>query len=178
MSTHRYPFEALTGDYIRAGAGILVCGGPLPFLTDNTAALVILGSLTVLFAFFGWRTFVRQRTTIDTDPDAIAASGLIQTRLQWRNLQQVKLSYFSTRRDRRDGWMQLNLGSAEGRLRIDSNIEDFEALVRRAHDAARANELELTTATLGNFQALGILNEPAEAGWGDPSSWSKQTRSN
>ncbi len=178
MSTHRYPFEALSGDYIRAGAGILICGGPLPFLLGNTPALAVLGSLTALFAFFGWRTLVRQRTTIRVDAESIAASGLIQTELFWRNLNHVKLSYFSTRRDRRDGWMQLNIGSADGRLRIDSSIEEFESLARHAHTAARANDLEMTPATLGNFQALGILDEAKPAGWGDPNAWTEEARPN
>ncbi len=177
MSQFRYPFDALSGDYVRAGAGTLVCGAPLPFLSDNLVAMSVLGGLTVLFVYFGWRTYVRQRTEIEVDQESIRASGIIQRRLMWGSLEQVKLSYFSTRRDRRDGWMQLSLRAQEGRLRIDSNIQGFDTLARHAYDAAVAKDLELSHATLGNFQALGIYDSESSTGWGDPSSWTEEARS-
>ena len=41
------------------------------------------------------------------------------TLVEWNRLDRLKLSYFSTKRDRSDGWMQLTLGSAGGRTRED-----------------------------------------------------------
>ncbi len=177
MNEHRYPFEALTSDYIRAGAGIVVCGGPLPFLAGNLPAIAVLGSLTLLFAYFGWRTYLRQRTMVRVDETSIEASGVVRTRLNWRNLKQVKLSYFSTKRDRRDGWMQLSIRTPEGSLRVDSNIQGFETLARHAYDAAVENGLEMSPATQGNFQALGIHRQEPAGGWGSPSTWTTEAGS-
>ena len=177
MNEHRYPFDALTGDYIRAGAGIVVCGGPLPFLAGNLPAIGVLGSLTALFAYFGWRTFLRQKTKIHVDGISIEASGVIRTQLSWRNLKQVKLSYFSTKRDRRDGWMQLSIRTPEGSLRVDSHIQGFESLARHAYDAAVDRKLEMSQATHGNFQALGIHHDEPAGGWGNPSDWTAEAGS-
>ena len=177
MNEFRYPIDALTGDYVRAAAGVLICGGPLPFLGANLPALLILGSLTALFAYFGWRTYLRQRTIVHVDEESIETTGLIRNRLEWRNLEQVKLSYFSTRRDRRNGWMQLSVKGSDGGLRLDSNIDGFETLARLAYDAAMTNGLEMTPATHGNFHALGIHHEAPADGWGDPSAWGEKAES-
>ena len=48
----------------------------------------------------------------------------------------MKLAYYSTRRDRRDGWMQLDLRSGWSSVRLDSRIEGFAELVERAARAA------------------------------------------
>ena len=69
----------------------------------------------------------------------------------------MKLAYYSTRRDRRDGWMQLELR----RRRVDDPPRQPDRRVRASWSsasalAAAARELELSAATIANLEALGI----------------------
>ena len=68
----------------------------------------------------------------------------------------MKLGYYSTRRDRKSGWMQLELGAGRARLSLDSRLDGFDRLVRFATAAAAERELELSEATAANLSALGI----------------------
>ena len=69
----------------------------------------------------------------------------------------MKLSYFSTKRDRKEGWMQLDLKAAHGRIRVDSTLDDFPLIARRAVEAANARGVPLPDATRGNLTGLGIM---------------------
>lgn len=169
MSEHRYRVQSLRGDYFRAGAGIAVCGGLVLTAGLDGPMFYVFAALTVLFALFGWRTWMRTATVVTIDDAGIAASGLGRARLAWRDLNRVKLSYFSTRRGRQDGWMQLTLAGAGGRIRIDSHIEDFDAIARRAHGAAMMQGVELNQATLANFASMGLV--ASDDGWGRPGEW-------
>jgi hypothetical protein len=76
----------------------------------------------------------------------------------------MRLGYYSTRRDREGGWMQLKLIGAGGTVKLDSTIDDFTHIARRALAAARANNLQLGEPTLENLAALGIALGEATAG--------------
>ena len=69
----------------------------------------------------------------------------------------LKLSYFSTKRDRSDGWMQLAVRSAGGRaVKVDSSLEGFYDIVERAARAAETTGLQLSLATRANLRSMGI----------------------
>jgi len=81
----------------------------------------------------------------------------VGTLVEWSRLDRMKLSYFSTKRDRSGGWMQLTVGSAGSRLvRVDSALEGFYDIVERAAQAAETNGLELSVATRANLRSMGI----------------------
>ena len=111
---------------------------------------------TVLAAFFA-RTALRQATRYVLGPDTLCADGPAGTLVEWNRLDRMKLSYFSTKRDRSDGWMQLAVGSAGGRLvRVDSALEGFYDIVERAARAAETVGLPLSVATRANLRSMGI----------------------
>jgi len=124
----------------------------------------LLGGLTALFMAFAGTTFLRQRCRIELDGEAIAARGVFPARLSWTAIDGVRLRYFATRRDRKNGWMELTLRGAGHQVRLDSRIEDFPSIARRAANAARQRNLGLTPATVANFAALGIELGPQAAG--------------
>lgn len=172
MSEYRYPRQALTGDYVRAGAGLLLTGGPLLAVDVGFWPQLLLGALVILFGFFGWRTWVRQMTTVVVGEDGISTLGPRRASLPWSELRRVKLSYFSTRRDKSGGWMQLNLKGGGRNLQFDSNLEGFDDIARRTFEAAMAYNVELSATTIGNFAGLGLTPGKADASsWGDPKQW-------
>ena len=85
--------------------------------------------------------------------------------LGWAALCGFTLDYYSTRRDREGGWMQLTLTDADGvRLRVDSRLTGFSELVARAVGAALDNSVQMTPTTLENLESLGIPLLSARAG--------------
>jgi len=153
----RYPRQTLWADYIRAGTGALLCGLPLIVIEVNRWVALILGAGFVLFALFFARTALRQHTRYVLGPDTLCADGPAGSLVEWSRLDRIKLSYFSTKRDRSDGWMQLTVGSAGGRtVKVDSALDGFYDIVERAARAAEAGRLELSQATRVNLHSMGI----------------------
>ena len=153
----RYPRQTLWADYIRAGMGVVLCGLPLLLIDVNLWVALILGAGFVLFALFFARTALRQHTRYVLGPDTLCADGPAGTLVEWNRLDRMKLSYFSTKRDRSDGWMQLTVGSAGGRtVKVDSALDGFYDIVERAARAAEAGRLELSQATRVNLHSMGI----------------------
>ena len=153
----RYPRPTLVADYIRAAAGVVLCGAPLLLLEVNRWLAAILFAGFLLFALFLVRTALRHHTRYVLAPDTLCADGPAGTLVEWSRLDRMKLSYFSTKRDRSDGWMQLAVGSAGGRLvRVDSALEGFYDIVERAARAAETVGVPLSVATRANLRSMGI----------------------
>lgn len=178
MSEYRYSAAALKGDLVRAGIGFVLCATPLAFVSLETWVVLLLAAPAGLFVLFGVRTWLRRGVRVAVDEAGIGAAGLTSAHISWGDLQRFKLSYFSTRRDRSNGWMQLNLRGPSGRLSIDSNLEGFDDVCRRAFRAAADNDIELSGASLRNLAELGLVTDRnaspqpgSGAGWGNPADW-------
>lgn len=159
----RYPVAALRGDYIRAGLGLILCLGPALAVPLSTPADALLLPAAALFLGFGLHTWQRQRSRVVVDEQGISIFRRSRASLGWRQVRSVRLSYFSTRADRREGWMQLTLKGHDPQrrtgwrtIRIDSALDDFEQVARYAAAAVRANGLTVSPATRANFGALSI----------------------
>lgn len=167
MTRHTYPASALLGDYLRAAAGLIPAFAILAVAPMGIFEATLLGGLALLFAAFAIRTALRQFTRIEVTEAALRASGALRSRISWDELDRMRLAYYSTRRDRRDGWMQLELRSGWSTLRVDSGIIGFSELVTASAEAAAMRGLSLDPATLANLQALGIERRSALAPLGE-----------
>ena len=147
-SQHRYPPRAVLLDYLYAGLGLAASGGP---------AAWVLGALAALFAVYGVRTVLRHRTWLSVSEEGITVHGLLRRHLPWEALTRCTLGYYSTRRNRDRGWMQLTLKAGRRKVRIDSQIEGFERIVHHAASAAAAHGIALDHTTRENLRALGSL---------------------
>ena len=153
----RYPRQTLWADYIRAAIGTVLCGLPLLLVEVNRWVELLLGAGFVLFGVFFVRTALRQQTRYVLGPDTLCADGPAGSLVEWARLNRMKLSYFSTKRDRTGGWMQLAVGSAGSRtIKIDSALEGFYDIVERAARAAEVNGVALSAATRANLRSMGI----------------------
>jgi hypothetical protein len=122
----------------------------------GAVATGILGALAILFALFGMRTALRHLTRIEVTETGLSATGPVRAEIPWGELDRIRLDYYSTRRDRRSGWMQLDLRAGRAAIRIDSRIDQFRELVERAMHAAALRGLDLNAATAANLEALAI----------------------
>jgi hypothetical protein len=146
----------MCGDYVRAAAGFFPTAAILAAMPVGTVAATALMSFVALFAVFGLRTIVRHGTRFEMTESVLRASGLRHTSIAWGELDRMTLTYYSTRRDRRDGWMQLELRSGWTKVRLDSRIEGFAELVDKSARAATSRGLTFNVATLANLAALGV----------------------
>ena len=151
-----YPASAMLGDYLRAAAGLAPVVAILATVSLSGVAAVVLGGFGAIFGAFAIRTALRHGTSLDVSESELRATGLRQATIPWAELDRMKLAYYSTQRDRKSGWMQLQLGAGSARLSLDSRLDGFDRLVRHAALAAAARDIELSEATAANLQALGI----------------------
>lgn len=156
MSVHGYPPGAVWADYARAGAGLALVAVPLAVLPTAPAVTALLTVVAVLFGSYGAGTVARHLTRIEIDEEAVSAHALMRRVLAWRDLDGFRLSYYATRRDRSKGWLELTLCAGRRRLKVDSRLNGFDDVLRRAVAAARRRRLPLDPATISNLQQLGL----------------------
>jgi hypothetical protein len=164
MTRHVYPTSAMLGDYARAAVGLVPTGAMLAITPLGTTPAAVLGGFVALFAVFGIRTALRHGTRVEMTEAALRASGPLRASIRWSELDRMKLAYYSTHRDRRGGWMQLDLRAGSSTLRVDSCIEGFTELVAASAKAAEMRGLPLDGATLANLASLGVRSREADRG--------------
>jgi hypothetical protein len=156
VSEHRYDRHAQRADYLRSAAGLALTAGPVLLARPAAPMMAFLGALAGLFAVYGARTWIRSATRITLDEEAISASGPHNATVRWRSLTRMKIDYYSTRRDRAKGWMQMRLEGDGATLRLDSSLDGFVEIARRAAREAADRGIALQPATRTNLAALGI----------------------
>jgi hypothetical protein len=164
FTRHAYPAMAMAGDYLRALAGLVPCAALLLSVPMNSVGGIIILGFGLIFGAFLVRTVLRHGTRIEAGDNGVRATGAWRRTIAWSELERMKLGYYSTRRDRRAGWMQLELGGHGARIKLDSRIEGFDDLVRRAATVAAERHLDLSPATVSNLEALGIRLPESGAG--------------
>lgn len=164
MSWHRYETQSLVADYARSAAGTSVCGGLL-LVSDLLPLLAyVLATLTALFGTYGVRTLMRHFIRLQVDDDGLRLwlGGRALRELPWESVQEVKIRYFSTRRDGADGWLQMVVSGGGRTIRCDSHLDDFRTVVEQACRAADQARVPLCETTVANLRSLGLARE-AEA---------------
>ena len=158
----RYPARAIMQDYFYTVLGLAFTLAPLALVTPLPAVTGVLAGFAILFFIFGLRTAIRHNTFVEVSNSGVTLHNLWGSNVTWSELRELKLSYFSTRRDRHRGWMQLRLRGQKRTIRMDSTLDGFDKVVARAAREARAGALEMDPGTMQNLMALGVLDS-AEA---------------
>ena len=180
MTIYRYHRRDLKADLLRASLGVAACVTPLFFIAPGSTATYVLAVPAIFFSLFGLRTWLHIRTQVTLDDTAIKMTGWTSGRIAWQNLSSLKLSYFSTRRDREAGWMQLTLCAEHNKIVLHSTLEGFEDICQHAFRVAKARNIEMSDATAENFAVIGLgghntthhKKTPAVlSGWGNPADW-------
>lgn len=153
--SYRYPASTIVRDYLLGGVGLALFLLPLLAFDLPDVTAYICSLVSVLFIFHLGQTVIRHRTCIEMDDRVIRNRGN-QRSVAWSEMTTVALKYFSVRRDRDAGWLELRLGSEKQSIHLDSRIEGFNAIAEQAARVADQNRLALDNATVSNFDALGI----------------------
>ena len=151
-----YPSHAIRVEFTYTIVGLLFSLVPITLTPALPEICGILSFLALLFFLFGLRTIIRQYTSIEISENKISVSGLLGFSITWSEIQELKLSYFSTRREKSDGWMQLKLGAHNHTLRVDSSLSGFSKLVSEAVKNTLGNGLKFSPKTIQNLKVLGV----------------------
>ena len=142
----------LLWDLLRGFLGLAVTLLPL-ILLDRIlpAIIVILAAIAGLFVIFIVRTALRHKSEI-----------------AWSELTGVTLSYFSTSRSGSgNGVMTLKLSDGTTVIRIDSNLNSFDTVVKQVARVCSKVPVAVSPTTVHNFDALGAPiagDDPPDAG--------------
>jgi hypothetical protein len=117
--------------------------------------MAVLGVLAAIFAVHGARTWLRSTTRIVVDEEGISSRGPRTASVRWSELERMSVDYYSTRRDGSKGWMQMRISGGGASVRLDSTLEGFASVVRRAASEADKRAIVLPPATQANLAALG-----------------------
>ena len=159
-----YPARTLWPDYTRAGIGLAIALLPMPWVPPGSFGNWLLGLLALLFGGFAVMTWVKHRSTVQMNPAGIRILGPVGRTIAWDGLDRLALRFYSTRRERGHGWMQLKLSGGGTTITIDSNLDRFNLVAARAARAAAENALSLDPTTLANLEAIGVWPVDLEAG--------------
>ena len=162
MQVFKYNKKGLVFDMMRATLGLIIVLPALFLNQGNIYINIVLGSLSLLFFSFAIYICIRAQIRFILHSDHLQVrNGLLQIEkaVFFRDINKVALHYYSTRKDKKNGWLQLNIRYKNKKLRIDSQINDFsdlvETIIEKMPDDQKA-QLELDDTTIDNLQSMGI----------------------
>lgn len=151
----RYRADALRADHLRAAAGLVLTLAPFLVTRPHPLVAVPLLACACVFALFGARALLRALSTVRMDEAGLSVAGPWPKAIRWSAVSDVRVAYYSTRRDRAQGWFHLTVRGDGARIDVESTLSGFEAVAARVAEAARANRLPLTETTRENLMSLG-----------------------
>lgn len=173
----RYAFHAvgsaLVWDYVRATATLAIMVVIWSAATPGTFAWAATGLLSLAFIFYLGQTLWRHGLRIELDEDGASFGwrnpldpvGMIllgKKRLDWSDLSDVKLRYFSRKpKSEQTGWMMVQLKGRDANggkvsLTFDGTHEAFQPVLQEAWSHAMRRGLPIDEPTLANLEATGI----------------------
>lgn len=166
---HSYDRGRLAGDAARALTGLVLTATPLLAFDVHRLIAAFLFPAALLFVVFLVRTTIRASTRYELAETRFVSHGPFRREIRWADLDRMRLRYFSTRRDRRQGWMELKLTDRLGRsMMVESTLGGFEEVAERALEAAVANDLPIDRDTETNLVSMGLVmpKDGLAARWG------------
>jgi hypothetical protein len=158
VEVYRWPHSAIIADYWRSGGGFAASVVFLLLMPPLSLAFVFFVALAVVFGLYLSQTVLRAHTGLALVPEGLAITGLLGDRLiRWDTLGQFALRYYTLRRDRETGWMDLKLASADAKITLDDRVDGFRPILERAWEAARARDIGISSSTYANLTAAGLL---------------------
>lgn len=157
----KYRRDGLLWDCIKGSLGLALVALPLIFGEPVTWLYYVLLGLCFIFIIFLGRNWIRYNSEFQLTGDELSQLKPQSKKLSFKDLQKFKLRYYSTKRSRDDGWMFLQLKSKDTSFNIDSHLDGFEEILKRAALGANMANLNLDPTTIANLSAADI-NLPEE----------------
>ncbi len=151
----RYGARAGLGNVVRGAMAALLCAVLLFATEPHQFVEWLLAAFAMIFTVFAVRALIKLKAQFELDAEAFCKVGDAANGVRWAELSEVRLDFYTTRRDRDSGWMTLQIRDEKGRaVKVDSDLEGFEEVVRFAEQAANDTGIELSMATRVNMDAV------------------------
>ena len=109
---YRWPRAALIADHLRSGIGFGASFLFMLLVQPLSLAFLFFAVLTIVFGLYLALTIIRARTALKLEPEGLAVSGLLGRKMiRWDALNDFALRYYTLRRDKEGGWLDLKLRS-------------------------------------------------------------------
>jgi len=149
-----YNTASIVADLTKSLIGIGLTASPLLFLNLASWLEVIFVLCFILFTFFAVRTVFRQKSSYYFCDEMLHEDGIFSKKLNMDDLKVFKIRYFSTRRNREAGWFQIKMIANDVKIVVDSSLNGFDDIVKKAILAAEKNKLDLDATTNANLQVI------------------------
>lgn len=154
-SQHSYPRVTIMLDYARAMAGLMFTWLPLVLVDVATIIFYIFGPMAALFALYLGRTMTRHRYTLILEETGLREKLYGTTEISWSEVTELKIRYFSTRRDQSDGWVQVTVRKPGGKIAFDSDLTGYNDVLAAIWEEIGERDVTMNETTLANLAALG-----------------------
>ena len=148
------------GDYFRSAMGIAVSIIPLVVVSSKPVITYLFSAMIIVFLAFGLRTILRHLTRIEVWDEGITVNLPFRKQIGWSDISALKIKYFSTRKNKKNGWLQMTVGGAGQSISVDSKISGFRDILKQRHRSRRRQRVSLDEASTANMEALDqVLRE-------------------
>ncbi len=154
-----YNESSIIGDYIKSVIGLILTIAPILFLDLAQILQFIFMFIVILFIIFTIRTFIRHKSHYYFENNILYQDGIFYKKLSLDQLINLRIKYFSTAKNRENGWFQLKLTTKDVKLVVDSSLNGFDIIAKMAAAALRNKDLPLDDNTNINLQAI-LKNKP------------------
>lgn len=159
-AVYRWPRTALLADFLRSGIGFVLTLLFLLLVPFRSFAFFAFSPIVVIFGLYVAQTGLRARSVMTLLPEGLAVDGIFGQRIiRWDALDLFSLRYYTLRRDKQAGWMDLKLGSAGYSITLDDRLGGFHSILERAWQAARERDIGISSSTYANLTAAGLLSK-------------------
>ncbi|PPR79390.1 MAG: hypothetical protein CFH01_00447 [Alphaproteobacteria bacterium MarineAlpha2_Bin1] len=130
----------------------------LTFYLNLTKSVLFLALLFILLFSLYFTLLILKNFSkiIITNEEIIKSNPVIKTIINWKDITEIKLNYYSTRRDKEKGWMVLLLLNNQKKIVIHSSISSFDKILQEIAKKTSSNNYLFNYYTEKNFKAMGI----------------------
>jgi len=155
--TARYPQGLVRWEIGKGTAGLVICVGVVVVMQPAGWVAVLLLIIAALFAAYVYQQVRRLPLHFTVDDHGVTRiQGHQRTPFRWNELQEFRLNYYPNGRKATMGTLVVVLRNGQGKLKVDSSLDHFPALLQRAARAARERSLTLHPTTEANLTQLDL----------------------
>lgn len=147
----------LKREAVKSLLGSLLALGAVLILQPALVVTVFLMGIAAMFALYLAQQVRKAMTKAEVSEQGLRyLPGGGAREIKWEALEDFRLNYYPDGKKAKSGNLVLVLKSRGVRIKLDSALEIFPALIQRAAKAARACKLELHPTTQANLEQLEL----------------------
>jgi hypothetical protein len=160
MKTYRYDPKDLRAEWIRVGLAVAATAVLMVAAIGSTIVVVMCLAFLVLIIAYVTDLLLRQHTEVTVSDTGIELTTIVPAlskrplrakRVAWRELKELRLKFFPTRRDREVGWFELILKGVNTTIKIQNSLSDFSGLLTEVFRQGREADVLISPTSEHNF---------------------------